>query len=137
METITLHSLTLDDLGLVYQLGHQGSPCQHPDLLIRWMVLMDTTGIHRIQYRYCKCSRSATSDNLRQLLCNAWFPATQTDPTTCATFKVLDLFWLLAVIAGVNVHNFVRTLEQFTNVSASTGLKALPVCMASSSNLIS
>ncbi|KAF7294734.1 CxC2 domain-containing protein [Mycena indigotica] len=54
---------------------------------------------------------------------NAWYPATTTNPATCATFNVLETFRFLRSIANINVQDYVRTLEKLTD---STGLEKVP-----------
>ncbi|KAJ7437316.1 hypothetical protein B0H11DRAFT_2255542, partial [Mycena galericulata] len=92
-------------VGLVYQLGHHGRPCRFPTPQ-RSMV---------IDYQYCGCEKSEHTNNLGQLLGNAWYPSTTVDPETCATFQVLDQFRLLNVVGNCNVHDFVGTLERLTD----------------------
>ncbi|KAJ7780810.1 hypothetical protein DFH07DRAFT_950031 [Mycena maculata] len=83
---------SLAALGLVYQLGHGGFPCVYPDERVRKLTIIEALIIHDVRVRYCKCDKSDEADNLAQLLRNAWYPATVTDPGTCATFKTLDAF---------------------------------------------
>ncbi|KAJ7711709.1 hypothetical protein B0H16DRAFT_1261699, partial [Mycena metata] len=64
------------------------------------------------RYQLCGCYCAAQSNNLEQLLCNAWYPASATDPDTCATFRALDFFRLLNVIGTVNAHDFIRAIMQ-------------------------
>ncbi|KAJ7084884.1 hypothetical protein B0H15DRAFT_951369 [Mycena belliarum] len=113
---------SLMDLGLVYQLGHGGHPCKRfsPE---RDMVVMDAGYIHNIRIRYCACRTANAPQNLEQLLRNEWYPATTTDPATCATFAALDLFRLLSVVGNVNVHDFVGMLERQTDACR---VKAVP-----------
>ncbi|KAJ6607425.1 hypothetical protein B0H10DRAFT_1818202 [Mycena sp. CBHHK59/15] len=103
---------TLASLGCVYQLGHGGHPCPHPAPAVRTMVVMDTQYIHSVRFQYCACDKSDDAMNLEQLLRNGWYPATTTDPATCATFAALELFRLLNVVGNINVHDFVGTLER-------------------------
>ncbi|KAJ7490102.1 hypothetical protein B0H11DRAFT_1719907 [Mycena galericulata] len=117
---------TLENLGLVYQLGHQGRKCLAPAANARSMVVIDTSGIHTVKIRYCGCDTSRTTSNLGQLMCNAWYPASLTDPGTCATFKVLDLFRLLGVVGNLNAHDFVAALERRTDAFCSTGIRWMP-----------
>jgi hypothetical protein len=91
------------------------------------MVVIDTTGIHTVSYRYCGCASSQNISNLGMLMRNGWYPASLTDPSTCATFRVLDLFCLLNVIGNVNAHDFVMTLERQTDALESTGIRWMPV----------
>ncbi|KAJ7747895.1 hypothetical protein DFH07DRAFT_962312 [Mycena maculata] len=117
---------SLQELGLVYQLGHGGFPCVFPDQRIYKMTVIEAPVIHQIRVRYCKCSKSDDADNLSQLLRNAWYPATVTDPATCAMFKTLEAYRLYNVVGNMNVHDFVRAMEQMTDGTATTGMKWLP-----------
>ncbi|KAJ6458992.1 hypothetical protein C8R45DRAFT_913193 [Mycena sanguinolenta] len=119
---------TLKDIGLVYQLGHEGLKCLVPHPVVWTLTVIDVTGIHTIHYRFCGCARSDRANNLAQLLRNTWYPASFTNPDTCATFRVLDLFRQLSVVGNMNVRDFVTTLEQLTDAMVGTGLKWMPVC---------
>ncbi|KAJ7076953.1 hypothetical protein C8R43DRAFT_966146 [Mycena crocata] len=125
-KTVMWVRTTLLKLGLCYQLGHEGQACPHPAEFERHMVVMDLTGIHTVRYRYCGCKRSDDTDNLRQLMRNAWFPATTVDPTTCATFNALDFFRLLSVVGNINSHDFVRSLERKMDAVAQSGVSKVP-----------
>ncbi|KAJ7017744.1 hypothetical protein C8F04DRAFT_1214941 [Mycena alexandri] len=117
---------TLQDLGLVYQLGHEGMRCKYPHPFTRSLTVVDTTGIHEINYRFCACTRSDKSSNLKQFLRNGWYPASFTDPDSCATFRVLDHFRHLNVIGNLNARDFITALERMTNATAKTGLHWVP-----------
>ncbi|KAJ7165276.1 hypothetical protein C8R46DRAFT_1220409 [Mycena filopes] len=117
---------TLAELGLVYQLGHEGGRCKFPHPFIRSLTMIETSGIHEIKYRFCACRRSDHSSNLKQFLRNGWYPASFTDPDTCATFKSLDLFRLLNVVTNINARDFITTLERLTDATSKTGLKWIP-----------
>ncbi|KAJ7254763.1 hypothetical protein C8J57DRAFT_1656827, partial [Mycena rebaudengoi] len=108
-------SVSLRALGVVFQLGHGGLPCVYPDSKINVMTVVDSPYIHRISFRYCKCSRSDYADNLQQLLRNSWWPATVTSPATCVTFATLEMYRLLNVVGNLNVHDFVKSLERATD----------------------
>ncbi|TRM58348.1 hypothetical protein BD626DRAFT_573568 [Schizophyllum amplum] len=105
---------TLATLGLVYQLGHGGYPCRHPEERVRRMVVIDQA-IHTVHLRYCQCRLSDSATNVVQLLRNRWYPATAIDPETCATFSSLDFFRQAAVQANVNAHNYIKVLEHQTD----------------------
>ncbi|KAJ6509365.1 hypothetical protein C8R47DRAFT_1208549 [Mycena vitilis] len=100
-------------LGLVYQLGHHGLPCDFPGPE-RQMVVIDITGIHTLTFRYCTCDRNRRTANgtLGQIFSNGWYPATTIDPETCATIDVLEQFRLFNVVGNVNVQDFVGALER-------------------------
>ncbi|KAJ7437065.1 hypothetical protein B0H11DRAFT_2255628 [Mycena galericulata] len=135
--TTPLHSLqewtgrywkdaSLRTLGLVYQLGHGGLKCRYPEPTVRTLVVIDNSGIHTIRYRFCSCTLSDQANNLCQLIRNAWYPATKTDPDTCATFDVLESFRLLNVGGNVNTHDFISALERKTEPLESSGMRRVP-----------
>ncbi|KAJ7742488.1 hypothetical protein DFH07DRAFT_777724 [Mycena maculata] len=117
---------SLAALGLVYQLGHGGFPCVYPDERIRKLTVIEAPIIYEVRVRYCKCDKSDEADNLAQLLRNAWYPVTVTDPGTCATFKTLDTFRQYNVVGNMNVHDFIHAMERTTDATASTGMAWLP-----------
>ena len=91
------------------------------------MTVIEPPIIHQILVRYCSCSKSDTANNLEQLLRNCWYPASVTDPRTCATFKGLEAFRLYNVVGNMNASDFVRAMERMTNTTAETGMMWLPV----------
>ncbi|KAJ7116241.1 hypothetical protein C8R43DRAFT_1137919 [Mycena crocata] len=117
---------TLTSLGLIYQIGHEGRRCPRPEAVVRTMVVIDKTGVHRVRYRYCACKRKEHANELQQLLRTGWYPATVTDPTTCATFRVLDFFRLMNVVGNVNANDFITALERLSDATVSSGLNPVP-----------
>jgi hypothetical protein len=91
------------------------------------MTVLNAPYIHRVNLRYCKCSRSDHATQLQQLLRNSWWPATVTSPATCATFETLELYRLLNVTGNMNAHDFIKSLERATNATGSTGMDWTPV----------
>jgi hypothetical protein len=118
---------TLAKLGVVYQLGHGGWPCTSPEDTIREMTVIEAPTIHQVKIRYCGCSKSYDADNLEQLMRNAWYPATVTDPKTCATFRSLESYRLYNVAGNLNVSDFITTLERATDPSSASGMTWIPV----------
>ncbi|KAF7978528.1 hypothetical protein HWV62_45709 [Athelia sp. TMB] len=106
----------LQDLGLVVQLGHPGTVCHHPDNPLEFVVA-DSHGIHQVNTRYCACELSLTTNKRRQLLNAGWYPATVTNPHTCATIRVLDEFHLQNLKGGINVQSFVAALARQTDAT--------------------
>ncbi|KAF8122736.1 hypothetical protein K438DRAFT_1603507 [Mycena galopus ATCC 62051] len=102
-----------ETLGLVYQVGHDGHPCEFPGRE-RSMVVMDVTGIHTIHMRFCGCEKATRVPlgTVGQLLANGWYPATTVDPQTCATLEALEFYRMLSVVGNLNVHDFVGSLER-------------------------
>ena len=119
-------SSSLQSLGLVYQLGHSGHSCTSPDPKLRNMTVLDVNGIHSVTFQYCACETSHRTSNIRQLMRTRWYPATTTDPRSCATFQVLDLYRLLNVRANVNANDFISTLVALTD---ALGFLEPPVCV--------
>ncbi|KAJ6447425.1 hypothetical protein C8R47DRAFT_1181554 [Mycena vitilis] len=107
---------TLQDLGLVYQLGHGGFPCPFPDDTVHRMTVIEAPIIHQVSLCYCKCEKSDDADNVEQLLRNQWFPATITDPGTCATFLTLEAYRLYNVVGNMNVTDFIKSLERYLSL---------------------
>ncbi|CAK5273727.1 unnamed protein product [Mycena citricolor] len=114
---------SLAALGLVYQLGHGGLPCVFPAGKVQRLVVIHAPHVHEIQMRYCKCAKSDHADKVQQLLRNGWYPATNIDPGTCATFETLESFRLYQTISNMNARDFMTSLEQMTEASAKTGMK--------------
>ncbi|KAJ7717168.1 hypothetical protein DFH07DRAFT_973682 [Mycena maculata] len=118
--------VTLRELGLVYQLGHGGMACPYPDPRLLTMTVLELPYIHRVHYRYCKCQKAAHATNLQQCLRNGWYPATITDPATCASFRTLETFRLQNVVGNMNVHDYITAIERQTDATASTKMDWLP-----------
>ncbi|KAJ7601897.1 hypothetical protein DFH06DRAFT_1351890 [Mycena polygramma] len=110
----TPNAAGLKGLGLVYQLGHHGFPCEFPGAR-HSMVVIHVNGIHTVEFDFCACDKSRQTNNLGQLLGNAWYPATTIDPGTCATFECLEAFRLLNVVGNLTVSDYVGTLERLTD----------------------
>ncbi|KAJ7836106.1 hypothetical protein B0H14DRAFT_3705441 [Mycena olivaceomarginata] len=121
---------SLERLGLIYQLGHGGFSCLFPDDLVRTMTVIEAPIIHQVRMRYCKCAKSDDADNLEQLLRNAWYPATVTDPGTCATFRSLESYRMYNVVGNLNVRDFITALERVTDTTASSGMTWLAAGVA-------
>ncbi|KAJ7145450.1 hypothetical protein C8R43DRAFT_953502 [Mycena crocata] len=96
---------TLADIGLVYQLGHGGFPCEFPS----------EYGVQNDDYRGAVPTRNQD-----------WYPATVTDPKSCATFRSLESYRLYNLIGNMNVNDYTKALEQMTDVSAAAGMRWLP-----------
>jgi hypothetical protein len=89
-------------------------------------MVIEAPTIHQIRVRYCKCAKSDQADNLEQLLRNSWYPATVTDPKTCATFRSLEAYRLYNVVGNLNVRDFVTAMERTTDTTACSGMMWLP-----------
>lgn len=89
--------------------------------------MLDSHGIHEVTARYCGCERALLASKRAQLLRIRWYPATVTDPTTCATFRALEEFTLLNLKGALNVHNWIGALAMRTD---GTKVSLTPVRLA-------
>ncbi|KAJ7753698.1 hypothetical protein B0H14DRAFT_3512710 [Mycena olivaceomarginata] len=96
---------SLKALGLRVQLGHHpGERCVEPS----W-------------WTACDCERWAWAGPPEEQLQRAgWFPATDTQPRTCATMEMLDQFLLQTYQAKTTMYDYYSVLEKSTN---NAGLK--------------
>ncbi|KAI0772180.1 hypothetical protein BC629DRAFT_1595397 [Irpex lacteus] len=91
--------ITLRDMGLMVQLGHiGGEPCRASVMGPRSFMVIDVNGIHPV---------------------NQAVPATLTDPTTCATFAVLEHFHITTLQSKITAYDYYSALEKLTD---NTGL---------------
>jgi hypothetical protein len=108
---------SLYKLGLHIYLGHGGFPCLQAKLVPTEMVVLHTNGIHLLKVHFCDCSAQLLQR--QQVMHAGWFPATPTEPRTCATFVLLRHFHILSLTSKVSVYHFYRALERGTD---NTGL---------------
>ncbi|KAF7335067.1 CxC2 domain-containing protein [Mycena venus] len=112
----------LQKLGLRVQLGHPpGVVCTSRQAAPQDFVLYDVTGVHEISVDLCGCPQdlldraSPAVDRRIQCLRACWWPATVSEPRTCATFRVLQLFQILNCLGKLSAYDFLRGLEKITN----------------------
>ena len=80
------------------------------------MMVLHTNGWHRVVLRYCNCDMvHRAGDYLDQLLRFELYPATVGDPTTCATFRVLETFHALTLQGKITVYDFYTTMNNMTD----------------------
>ena len=90
----------------------------------RSVVVIHTNGIHQVKVGVCRCQNAG---ELRiQFLRQGWWPATVTDPQTCATREALRLFHTLNLKGNLTGTDFYRGLESLTD---SRKILDLPVCL--------
>ncbi|KAJ7168779.1 hypothetical protein C8R46DRAFT_1218171 [Mycena filopes] len=77
---------TLAEAGLVYQLGHRGRRCPTPAADPATMHIFDTTGVQKVEMRYCECVDAATE--VEQLLDAGWHRASA-QSNCCQTWALL------------------------------------------------
>ncbi|KAJ7920050.1 hypothetical protein B0H13DRAFT_1605720, partial [Mycena leptocephala] len=105
---------SLSSLGLVIQLGHPpGYAYETATTGNKKFVPIDVTGVHEIKVRFYECN--AGIHHWWQLMRVCWWPATVTNPHTCAMFAVVHLFHIMNCLGKVSAHDFMRSLELLTN----------------------
>jgi hypothetical protein len=103
--------VTLQELGLVLQLGHGGAPCKSPGETIDNFTVVDTSGVHTVNVKFCACyTIPGNSRHFVQLLRSSWLPATTTRPRIAFTFNCLDTFHLLTLQGKTSAYDFYCTL---------------------------
>lgn len=85
------------------------------------MTILHTNGLHELNVRFCECTESKSRTLM--LLEMSWWPATNKDPHTAATWEVLRLFHMLNMRCKTNATDFYESLELLTDAwGLSTGL---------------
>ncbi|PIL23672.1 hypothetical protein GSI_13421 [Ganoderma sinense ZZ0214-1] len=118
--------LSLRELGLTVQLGHDGDACNCPAPKLCRIAVCDITGTHQVDVCFCECldeDMDLFTPEWVQLFRCGWFPATTNRPATVFTFCLLDFFQELNFQAKTNLYDFWKTLERVTdNTGASAPL---------------
>jgi hypothetical protein len=82
------------------------------------MRVLDITGIHEVSFQFCACARAVP--DFQQLLRRGFYPSTQKNIQTCATFRLLEYLHLSLVVSKGSQYHCYRTLEKLTD---NTGLR--------------
>lgn len=108
---------TLKELGAFIQLGHQaGDPCSHSVPGPAEFMVMHTNGLHPINILFCQCDQvSKAGNHIQQLLRFELYPATLSDPTTCATFRMMETFHLLTLQSKMTAYDYYISLNNMTD----------------------
>ncbi|KAJ7900467.1 hypothetical protein B0H13DRAFT_2336571 [Mycena leptocephala] len=106
----------LKALGLRVQLGHPPHQCcPEPMALHSHFVVLHTNGIHEVAVDACDCENKLLAGPVEEQMERVgWFPATDQNPRTCATFACLDLFLLSTHQAKTTMWDFYGMLEKLT-----------------------
>lgn len=108
---------TLKSLGLCIQLGHVSMRCINSIACPVNFRILHTNGIHDVSINYCGCEGAPAKH--QQLLRCGFYPATQINVKTCASFQLLELLHLLALTSKASTYDFYWALKKATN---NTGL---------------
>lgn len=81
-------------------------------------VVLHDNGIHEVAVDICDCEDAAIHGSAEiQMMRAGWFPATDENPRTCATFQCLDLFMASTLQAKTTIWDFYGMLEKLTGNS--------------------
>ncbi|GJF00762.1 CxC2 domain-containing protein [Phanerochaete sordida] len=108
---------TLQNLGLVIQLGHpRGEHCAIPAAAPRSFVVIHTNGFHPVTLQFCQCDKQyRAGTRVQQLLRRELWPATLDDPSTCCSFRMLEMFHMLTLQSKVTAYDFYLSLQKITD----------------------
>lgn len=105
--------VSLESLGLVVDLAHSGEIC--PTGIIKRILVVDLSGYHYINARFCACPHTSFLEPYRQLLRFNWFPASTAKPKTAFTRDLLDMYHKLSLQGKLNLYDFYTTVMQKTD----------------------
>ncbi|KAJ8515304.1 hypothetical protein ONZ45_g7245 [Pleurotus djamor] len=103
---------SLSSLGLIVQLGHGGGECPLPSETRKDFCVVDTSGHHLINLRFCDCD---CVEEYVQLLRARWYPASTSRPRTAFTFDCLNTFHLLTLQGKLSAYDYCLSLERKTD----------------------
>ena len=113
--------VTLQELGLRYQLGHGGGQCPLPCRGPSNFMVINISGVHRVSVDFCNCGLDGNFTHRRtQLLRSRWMPASFDRPQTGFTFNVLETFHELTLQGKTTAYDFYHTILRRTD-SAQLG----------------
>lgn len=108
------------------QLGHEhGQKCSKPLAAPKSFTVMHVNGMHNVAVDYCGCNEEAGSQR-EQLLRRQWYPATSTNPRTCASMRLLEHFHLTQLETKGSTYHYYRGIEHLTD---NTGGRKVQVCL--------
>lgn len=102
--------LSLAELGMVINLGHNGTKCIHAAQEPRSITLMHEYGVHTVKFRFCK--HTGTDGSAMQLLRAGFWPATWVRPVTAFSIETLREFSLLSTHCHATAMDFCAYLRR-------------------------
>ena len=97
--------INLDTVKAPQHLNADGNP---------WLTVIDTTGIHQIQVRYCRCTESSLIPEYLHLLKLGLYPASISQPRTVFTFRALDDYDVLNLETKASPQRYLAKLQRQT-----------------------
>jgi hypothetical protein len=120
-------------MGLRVQMGHSGyQKCGSPLPGHQDFTVIHTNGLHQVAVDFCGCSnRFAAGEHRQQLMRMSWYPSTDAEPQTAATFRVLEMFHIMTLQGKVTTYDFYSGLEKMTDNTGMTKMKVLKCPLSS------
>jgi len=118
-------AISLQDLGFMLNLGHNGDVCPLSSDKTDQITLVDSAGIFIHSVKWCRCNWSDDQEKHLQLLQHRLFPSTFSKPQTAFTFNVLDEFLIDSLECKTSASSFYSKLRRLTNNAFPD---TLPVC---------
>ncbi|KAJ7154646.1 hypothetical protein C8R46DRAFT_1041663 [Mycena filopes] len=86
-------STTLEALGLVYHVGHEGRACVWPVEPATSMTVLTLGGVQRVSMKFCGCGKYPTGPDAQweQIRAVGWHESIYKQPWVCSTFSLLKL----------------------------------------------
>lgn len=109
--------MSLADLGLVVQLGHADmSVCSNPRPARSDFCVIDVFGQHRVNLLFCGCERAGVSGTpSQQLHRHRLYPATDTEPNTALTYRVLEHYHIQSLQGKMSMFDYYQSLLRLTD----------------------
>lgn len=106
-------STSLDSLGYVLNLGHQGDECPASTSSSDFTVV-HTNGVHHSKIRLCYCE---SAEAYVKLMHARLFPATLVCPSTVFTFDVLENFHRHSLNSKTSAYDYFGALREHTDAA--------------------
>lgn len=79
-------------------------------------MVLHVNGIHAVNVMFCQCDElHHAGDRVQQLMRFELYPATMTDPSTCATFRAMEQFHRLTLQSKIPAYDYYMTLNHTTD----------------------
>ncbi|TEB28142.1 hypothetical protein FA13DRAFT_1794138 [Coprinellus micaceus] len=103
------------DLGITFQLGHDGGSHCSKTTDKKTLLVIHTAGVFKIYTQYCDCEKNRGKPRYIQLLRSRLFPSSLDRTRTVFTFEVLDMFQELNTQGKTTVYDYYHTLLRQTD----------------------
>jgi hypothetical protein len=114
----------LADLGHTIYLGHDGGRCPFPDASVMNFILVDVTGLHRVNVAFCSCL--GTPHHI-QLLRASFYPSSDFRPRSAWTFGFLETFHKVTLQGKLPLYDWYLSILHLTDNACVTDVLVCPL----------